>query len=66
MLASSYDFISGFFTQLWRLYRSWFVPGTTMSPAEFLIGIFVLVSFVRFLRQFGSGFLNTSSGKEKE
>lgn len=66
MLVSTQNFIVTFLQRIWQLYRSWYIPGTTMTPAELLVGSFVLVLLVRFVRQFGSSLVNTSSGKEKE
>lgn len=66
MLASTRDFIVVFFQQIWRLYRSWYIPGLALTPAEFLVGAFVLIVLMRFIRQFGSSLVNTSSGREKE
>lgn len=53
-----------FLLQIWRLFNSWFIPGTIMTPAELLVGSLVLILVFRFIKQFASGMLETSGGEK--
>lgn len=55
MRSDVYVLMRGFFEQIWRLFTSWYIPGTHITPAA--LGFFYLaLSFgVRLLRRYFMG-----------
>lgn len=41
--------VSCIFSNLWRLFNSWYIPGTNVTPAVMLFGSLFLVILFRFL-----------------
>lgn len=39
------------FTNIWRLFNSWFIPGTNVTPAEAAFGILFTVMMFNFIGQ---------------
>lgn len=38
------------FQSVWKLFASWYIPGTNLTPAVFFFGIAFCVLVMRFLR----------------
>lgn len=38
MYSEAYNFLVGFFSAIWKLFTSFFLPGTQGTPAHFLLG----------------------------
>lgn len=55
MLQSTFDILSVVFTQLWRLFTSWHIPGTVVTPAAFLLAILFAAVFLRIFAEFVKG-----------
>lgn len=54
--------ISGGISQIWRLFTSWVIPGTDITPATWAMFSLFFVLFIRFIvRILGDGTLDTSS-----
>lgn len=49
MITSAVQIVRFIFTQVWRLFNSWYVPGTNVTPAGFLF----LVLFLTLVLKFG-------------
>lgn len=64
MTGDAFTFVSGFFSQVWRFFISWFIPGTNLTPAGLSFGVLAIIIIIRFVKRFG-GSLNDVSGDEK-
>lgn len=40
MIGDSFQIVEALFTEIWRLFNSWHIPGTQMTPAA--LGLFML------------------------
>lgn len=50
------DFLLGvkaIFTTIWRLFTSWAIPGTRMSPAGWAFFVLSSMLVIRFIMRFG-------------
>lgn len=64
MTGDGFTFVSGFLSQVWRFFISWFIPGTNLTPAGLSFGVLAIIIIIRFVKRFG-GSLNDVSGDEK-
>lgn len=53
--------VSCIFTQFWRLFTSWYIPGTNVTPAEFALFILFTSVLFRFLGDISKGALSGRS-----
>lgn len=52
--------IQTLFTTIWRLFTSWYIPGTNVTPASFAFFSLTVVFVIRLVRNF----LASASGEE--
>ena len=50
MTFSIWQFFVSFFLLIWRFFNSWNLPGTNVTPAEFLIFLCVAWFLIRLIR----------------
>lgn len=58
MSRDAFTLLGGLFAQFWRLFNSWYIPGTRMTPAE--MGFFLLAASVTL--RFFTRLFRTSEG----
>ena len=68
MTSSVFQFFYSFFRLIWQFFNSWNIPGTNLTPAEFLIFLVVAWFLIRLIRtlfdvDFSDSSGNGSSGK---
>lgn len=62
MTADAALVLSTLFGSIWRLFTSWYIPGTRTTPAAFAVLILFVVAVLRFIKSvFDSR--NSDSGK---
>lgn len=61
MLPDAITFFQGFFAQIWRLFTSFYIPGTNLTPAALAVGIFMISLFIRIVKK-----LFDISGEDKD
>lgn len=61
MLQDAIDILSLVFSSIWKLFSSFWIPGTHTTPAEWAIFSLALVFLVRIVRSFFN-----SSGGDKD
>ena len=49
--------LSGLFGIFWKLFNSWYIPGTNVTPAEFILFVLSIGIFLRFLGDISFGLL---------
>lgn len=56
MTQDVFSFLSGFLSAIWTLFNSWYVPGTNVTPAGFLLlCVFVPITLRFILNVIGVG-----------
>lgn len=45
--------VQSIFSSMWRLFTSWYIPGTKMTPAGWAFFVLSSVLVVRFIMRFG-------------
>ena len=51
MFSDAYLFLSGFFSQIWKCFTGFLVPGTEATPAHFWLGkLFVIMMLYSMFR----------------
>lgn len=50
MLPQSLQFIQGLFANIWRLLTGFYIPGTDLTPAALIVGIFIINLFIRYIK----------------
>ena len=63
MTSDGFVFTQTFFTQFWRFYTCFYIPGTNLTPAALSIGIIVLVFGIKFIRRISSAMLSTGGSE---
>lgn len=50
MTQEAFTFLSSFFSNVWRIFSSWFIPGTAITPAAllFLVPAFLVIKRILF------------------
>lgn len=50
MTQEAFTFLSNFFSSVWKIFSSWFIPGTAITPAAllFLVPAFLLIKRVLY------------------
>lgn len=51
MTQDAYALLSTLMRQLWRLFSEWYLPGTNVTPAGFLLLVAFLAIIIRFLKR---------------
>lgn len=62
------DFLGGFFAQFWRLFNSWYIPGTNVTPAGLLLFcsfVPIAMKFIKNIIGLGASGASVSSVKNK-
>lgn len=67
MTSEALSFLQGVFSVLFKLFTSWHIPGTNVSPAMWFVFLLSVVVLFRFLKKLGFGSANiddvTKAGK---
>lgn len=67
MTSDVLSFFEGFIAVLFRLFTSWHIPGTNVTPAMWFVFLLSVVVLFRFLKKLGFGSANiddvTKAGK---
>ena len=65
MTVEASTFLSGFFANVWKLYNSWNIPGTNVTPIAWALFLLLIPVFIRMFKRL----LNTpdaSGGSSKK
>ena len=65
MTSDSYAIISTTITQIWRLFTSWTVPGTNVTPGEWFMFLVVAGVAIRTFKRIMSRDISENSGGKK-
>lgn len=49
MTRDAFLFLSTFFSNIWRLFNSWYIPGTNVTPGAFSLGLLFIYLITRRL-----------------
>lgn len=67
MTSEVLSFLEGVLSVLFKLFTSWYIPGTNVSPAMWFVFLLSVVVLFRFLKKLGFGSANindvTNAGK---
>lgn len=49
MTQDVFNFLSGFFSAIWGIFNSWYIPGTNVTPAGLLLFLVFVPITLRFI-----------------
>lgn len=62
MTQDAYSIISTTFAQIWRLFNSWFIPGTNVTPAGWFLFLIVAGLGIRTFKRIITRDISDNSG----
>lgn len=51
MTNEAVSFLSGFFNSVWKLYNSWKLPGTNVTPIAWALFLLLMPVFIRLFKR---------------
>lgn len=51
MTRDAFNVLGTLIAQIWRLFNSWYLPGTNVTPAGFFLLIAFLALIIRFIKR---------------
>lgn len=64
MTNSAFQFLSAFLTQIFRLFTSWHLPGTNVTPAGAIFAVLAMSLSVRFIKNLFTGEISSGSNSK--
>lgn len=63
MTQNGFTFLSGFLAQVFRLFTSWYIPGTNVTPAGLMFFLLCIPFAFKFIRRLFIGFSDGASSR---
>ena len=51
MTRNAFDVLAFLLRQIWRFFNSWYIPGTNVTPAGFMLLVLFLALVIRFIKR---------------